>query len=88
MSTYNISFFNNNTYCDLSKEKLRKILLINKNYTIKLLDKVNCETQEITPLVSYYNIRLGDEYINSEKFSEFNDFEKNIIVKYNEFRYC
>lgn len=88
MTTYNISFFNSNTYTDLSKEELINILLMNKKYKIEILEKINCETQEITPLVAYYNIRLGDEYLNSNKFSEFNDFEKGIIIKYNEFRYC
>lgn len=83
--SYSLKFIDNaNVWHNISLSELEQILLINKN-KINYIYKI--EKSVLIPLVLYSNPRLGDEYINTSAFNEFNDLEKKIIVNYNDIRY-
>ena len=83
--SYSLKFIDNaNIWHNISQFELEQILINNKN-KINYIYKI--DKSVLIPLVLYSEPRLGDEYINTSAFNQFNEFEKQIIVRYNDIRY-
>ena len=83
--SYSLKFIDNaNVWHNISQTELEQILLVNNNNKINYIYKI--DNSVLIPLVLYSEPRLGDEYINTSAFNRFNEFEKKIIVKYNDIR--
>lgn len=83
--SYSLKFIDNaNVWHNISQTELEQILLVNNKNKINYIYKI--DNSVLIPLVLYSEPRLGDEYINTSAFNRFNEFEKKIIVKYNDIR--